>query len=200
MEPLLSGDAAAVVSQGLAILMGLALASTCGLRAFLPLFVISLLSYAGKVTLGESFQWMHSPLALLCFGTAVVLEFLGDKIPAVDHVLDAAGTVVKPAAATLATASMVTEFDPMLAVVLGLLTGGVAAEGVHLAKAKTRLLSTAFTGTLANPFLSVLEDLAALVGVILAVVVPIVVVGGAAIFVVLVWRWRRRRAPQPAGA
>lgn len=186
-------DAAAVMDQGMAIAMGLALAATCGLRAFLPLFVLSLLATFGKVELGEAFTWMASPIALVCFGTALVAELLGDKIPAVDHTLDAIGVVVKPTAATLATASLVTEFDPMLAVVLGLLTGGVAAEGVHLAKAKTRVLSTAFTGTLGNPVLSVLEDIAALLGVILAWVVPVLVVVGAILFVFTVWMWRRRR-------
>ena len=99
---------------------------------------------------------------------------------------------------TSATASMVTEFNPMLAVALGLMTGGVAAEGVHLTKAKARLMSTAFTGSIANPILSVLEDIASFIGVIMAVLVPFLVLGGAFGFVLAVWLWRRRRRPQPA--
>lgn len=199
MESFASPDAAAMLEQGFAIVMGLALAATCGIRAFLPLFALSLLALLGKVELGSSFLWLGTPTATVCFGVAVVLELLGDKIPAVDHALDAAGVLVKPVAATVASASLVTEFDPMLAVVLGLITGGVAAEGIHLTKAKARVLSTAFTGTIANPFLSVLEDIAAVLGVILAWIVPIVVVGGAFAFVLTVWLWRRsRRAPAAA--
>lgn len=199
MDPVVQMDLVAAAEQGLAILMGLALAATCGLRAFLPLLTLSLLAYFGKVQLGESFAWMGTPLAMLCFGVAVVAELLADKVPAVDHALDAVGVVVKPMAATLATASVVTEFDPMLAVVLGLLTGGVAAEGVHLTKAKARVMSTALTGTLANPVLSVLEDVAAFVAVLLSWLVPVLVVGSAVAFVVAVWLWRRRRrAPAPA--
>lgn len=199
MDAVTGLEAQAMLEQALAILMGLALAATCGIRAFLPLFALSLLAYFGKVELGAAFAWLGTPLAALCFGVAVLAELLGDKIPAVDHALDAAGVVVKPLAATLATASVVTEFDPMLAVVLGLVTGGVAAEGIHLTKAKARVVSSALTGTIANPILSVLEDIAAFLGVILAWVVPALVVLSAIGFVLTVWLWRRsRRAPVAA--
>lgn len=191
-------DPHAAAQQGLAVLMGIALASTCGLRAFLPLLVVSLLAWTGHAQLGESFGWMGTPLAALCFGSAVLVELIGDKIPAVDHALDAAGIVVKPVAATLTTASMVTHFDPMLALTLGVMTGGVAAEGVHLTKAKARVMSSALTGTVANPILSVIEDIVSLIGVIMAVLVPVTVVLGAVGFVAFVWLWRRSRRPQPA--
>lgn len=188
-----------LLQQGVAILMGLALAATCGLRAFLPLFTLSVLAHFGKVELGESFLWLASPGAMLCFGVAVVVELVGDKIPAVDHALDALGVVVKPAAATVATASVVTHFDPMIAIVLGLMTGGLAAEGVHLTKAKARLMSSALTGTIANPVLSVLEDIAAFFAVILAWIVPVLVLGSFVAFGVAVYLWRtRKRAPSPA--
>lgn len=198
MDALSNVDPAAVFDQGMAVVMGLALASTCGIRAFLPLLAVSVLAWFGKVELGDAFAWMGSPLAILCFATAVLAELVGDKIPAVDHALDAAGVVVKPVAATLTTASMVTDFDPMLAVALGLMTGGVAAEGVHLTKAKARLMSTAFTGSIANPILSVLEDIASFFGVILAVLLPLFVVGATFGFIAFVWLWRRSRRPQPA--
>ena len=44
--------------------MGLALAATCGLRAFLPLFGVSVLAYMGKIELAESFSWMAAPVAV----------------------------------------------------------------------------------------------------------------------------------------
>ena len=50
---------------------------------------------------------------------------------------------------------------PLLASVLGLVTGGIAAEAVHMVKTKTRLASSLFTLGFGNPVLSVLEDLAA---------------------------------------
>lgn len=183
-----------LLEQGFALVLGTALASTCGLRAFLPLFTISLLGALGKVELGASFAWMASPLTCLAFGVAVVLELLGDKLPAVDHALDAAGVVVKPVAASLATASMITGMDPLLALVVGLITGGVVAEGVHVAKAKTRLFSSALTGTVANPILSIAEDVLSLVGVVLAWIVPAMILFGALFFVGYAGlRWYERR-------
>lgn len=192
-------DPAMLIDQGLAVSMGLALATTCGLRAFLPLLVISALSALGKIELAEGFRWMASPAALVCFSTAVIAETAADKFPAVDHALDAAGVLVKPTAAAVAAASMVHGFDPMLALVLGLMTGGVAAEAVHVAKAKVRLMSSALTGTVANPILSTGEDVAALVGVVLSVVVPIV--GLAVMLTLTAWilmKWQKRRTQSMA--
>lgn len=187
-------DPTQLLDQGLAIGMGLALATTCGLRAFLPLLAISVLAAVGKIDLAEGFMWMASPTALVCFGTAVIVEMAADKIPAVDHALDAAGVLVKPTAAALVTASMVHGFDPMLALVLGVMTGGVAAEAVHVAKAKARLMSSALTGTVANPVLSTAEDLVAIVGVVLSILVPIL--GLVVMLLLTAWiltRWQKRR-------
>ena len=187
-------DPDSAFQNGFAILLGVALSATCGIRAFLPLFTVSILGLMGKVQLGDSFAWLGSPLASVCLGTAVVLELIGDKFPVVDHALDAVGVVVKPAAATLMTASMITGMDPLLAGVVALITGGVVAEGVHVARAKVRVLSTAFTGGIGNPILSIGEDFAAVFGVIMAWVMPLMVVGVALGFMALIaWRWYSKR-------
>ena len=186
---------AALVDPLFALTMGLALAATCGLRAFLPLFTLSGLSLAGKVSLGAGYDWIGTWPAALAFGVAVVLELVGDKFPAVDHALDGLGVVIKPVAATLATASMITGMDPLLAAVVGLITGGVAAEVIHLGKAKLRLASSAFTGTIGNPILSVLEDIAAFFAVLIAVLLPALALMGLSLFALfLVRRWRRGAA------
>ncbi len=184
-------DIATLVDPAFGLLLGLSLAATCGLRAFLPLLCIGIAGAMGKVELADAFQWMATPAALFCFGTAVVLEVAGDKVPAVDHALDALGVVVKPTAAAVAMASMIQEFDPLLALVLGLIGGGVTAEVVHLAKAKARVLSSTFTGTLANPFLSLAEDVVAFLSVGLAFLAPVLVLGAVLVLVVVVFRrWR----------
>ena len=153
--------------------MGLALAATCGLRAFLPLFVVSLLSHLGHIELSDGFEWMSSTSAVAGLGAAVLLELLADKIPMVDHVLDTVAVVVKPLAAMIAAASVMTELDPMLSTVVGLVLGGTMAQGVHLVKAKLRLLSSALTATVANPFVSIIEDILALMATILAFLLPV---------------------------
>jgi hypothetical protein len=80
--------------------------------------------------------------------------------------------------------------------VLGLIAGSTAAGAVHVTKAKLRIASTATTAGAGNPFLSILEDVAALVGTLSALVVPLIMLLLMIVAVVLAWmairRWRRR--------
>ena len=173
----------------MAIAMGLALAATCGLRAFLPLFAVGCLGALGKLELADSFQWLQQPVALAALGMAVVLEIAGDKFPVVDHFLDSTAVFIKPVAAMIAAASVMTDMDPMLSTILGLVVGGTMAEGVHLLKAKLRLMSSAMTATIANPFLSLIEDVVALIATVVSLLLPILVLLSAV--VVGVWVYRR---------
>ena len=192
-------DLSTLLDPAFGLVLGLSLAATCGLRAFLPLLCIGVAGALGKVELADAFQWRASPAALACFGTAVAVELAGDKIPMLDHAMDGLGVVVKPTAAAVAAASMIQEFDPLLALVLGLVAGGTLAEVVHLAKSKVRIVSSALTGTLANPILSVAEDAAALAAIGVAFLAPVLALVLAAVFVGLVFRRWRRRGTDPVG-
>ncbi len=174
---------------GSGVVMGLALAATCGLRAFLPLFAVGCLAALGHIELAEPYRWMQRPVALVALGCAVLLEVAGDKFPVVDHLLDSAAIVVKPVAAMVASASVMTDLDPIVTSFVGLLVGGTLAEGVHLVKAKVRLMSSALTATLANPIVSFVEDAVAMLGTIMAVLAPILVVVIAAVAALLGIRW-----------
>lgn len=178
--------------------MGFALAACVGLRAFLPLLVAGIAARAGYVDLGSSFEWMASTPALVVFGSAVAFEVLADKVPVLDHALHAVEAFVKPAAATILAASLFTNLDPVLAMTLGLIGGGSIAGLVHAIRGTTRLASTAATGGLANPFLSLLDDALATVGTFLAFVVPILaalaVIAALAALGVWLSRGRRRRS------
>ena len=169
--------------------MGLALAATCGLRAFLPLFAVGCLGATGQLELADAFSWLQRPVALVGLGVAVVLEMAGDKFPVVDHFLDSAAVFVKPVAAMIASASVMTDVDPMVTAVVGLLIGGTMAEGVHLVKAKLRLMSSALTATIANPFISVFEDILAVVSTILAFVAPVLILVLALVAGAIGFRW-----------
>lgn len=158
------------------IAMGLALAATCGLRAFLPLLTVSGLSYSGFLDLSDQYSWLGELPALLVLSCAALFEWLGDKVPLVDHALDLIAIVVKPIAATLAAASVMTELDPLLATVVGLVAGGSLAGGIHFLKAKLRALSTAISATIANPFISLTEDALALVGALLSILAPLIMI------------------------
>lgn len=164
--------------------MGLGLAACAGLRAWLPLLCLGLLTRAGYVELAPAFAFLGRTDMLIVFGVATVLELLGDKIVAVDNVLDAAGTVVRPLAGALLATSVVTHADPGLSLVLGLILGGGTAFTINAGKAAIRAKSTALApvhGGTGNMALSVGEDLASLGGIGLSVWLPLV----AAVFVLL---------------
>jgi hypothetical protein len=154
--------------------MGFALAACVGLRTFLPLLAAGLLARFGYVDLGDHFGWMEKTPALIVFGSAVAFEVLADKVPGLDHALHVVESFVKPVAGTLVAASLFTNLDPMTAVVLGLVGGGTIAGAVHVAKGTTRVASTALTGGFANPFLSIVDDVLAVGGIVLAILAPII--------------------------
>lgn len=147
-----------------AVILGLVLAATCGLRAFLPLGMVSGLGVTGLIELPDVLAWMGEPLALVCFGIATVAEVVGDKIPAVDHAMDAVGTLVRPAAGAVVGGALLAGADPMVACVFGLAGGTAVAGATHVGKAGVRAGSSVTTGGTGNPFLSLAED-AVVVGV-----------------------------------
>lgn len=183
-----------------ALALAIALAASAGLRAWLPLLLAGGLARLGVLDLGSSFQFLGSNKALLVFGAATVVEVVGDKIPAVDHALDLIGTPLRPAVgALLAAAVLGTVSDPLTAIVLGTAVGAPSALVPHAAKAALRAASTATTGGLANPLLSLLEDAISIVTFVAAVLVPVLVVCALGLTLVLASRWlRRRRAAVPA--
>lgn len=183
-----------------AILMGFSLAATCGLRAFLPLLIIGIAAKTGYVSLAPGFEWMMSWPAIICFGSATVLEILGDKFPAVDHVLDAAGIVVRPVAGALAASSMIQGMDPLLALVIGIIMGATIAAVVQTIKGGLRIFSTATTGGVANPIISTAEDSATAAAGIMGILIP-ALAAALILTVLLVGGWLilgRLRRKQPA--
>jgi uncharacterized membrane protein len=180
------------------ILMAVSLSACAGIRAFIAPLALSLFAMTGHITLSPQFSWLASWEAAAIFGLAVVIEIVADKYPGVDHVLDAAAVVIKPAMGALMASSLLTGVDPLLALCIGIIVGGTTAGVVHVGHAKLRLLSTAFTGGLGNPILSFIEDG---VAVVWAALMPwIYIVTGILAILLIVWLVRRvlphsRRAP-----
>ncbi len=138
--------------------LGLALAASAGLRAFVPLFTVSVLGWAGVIDLGSAMAWLGAPATTLCLAVAVLAEVLADKIPVVDHAMDAIGTVVRPLAGALVGTTLIVGADPLLATVAGMAAGGAVAGAAHATKATVRVGSTGSSGGLANPVVSLVED------------------------------------------
>jgi hypothetical protein len=176
--------------------LAIALAATAGLRAWLPLLLAGVLVRAGLIELGPAFAFLASTKALVVLAAATVIEIVGDKVPAVDHALDALGTPLKVGAgALLAAAAFGTVSDPLISVSLGVAVGAPTALVPHAAKSLLRALSTGLTGGLANPVISLLEDVAAVAFFALAVLVPLAAFG--LVLMVVALLARRRVALRP---
>jgi hypothetical protein len=171
------------------VALGASLASCTGLRAFLPLFLVGLAARFGvHLPLNESFAWLSSTPALIAFGSASVLELLGDKFPAVDHVLDTCGTVVRPVAGILAVACILNKLPPLYAVAVGLILGAPISFGFNALKGGTRALSTVFTLSSLNPLLSFIEDAIVVAVTVLSFLLPIIAMGIMIILAITLYR------------
>jgi hypothetical protein len=181
------------VVSSLALAIGLA--ACAGLRAWLPLLMAGSLARFGALTLGPAFGFLSSDRALILFGVASLIEIVGDKIPAVDHGLDMLSTVLRPAAGALLAASVIWEVrDPLTAVAIGVAVGAPSALVPHAAKSVVRAASTTLTGGLANPIISVVEDLLAVAVFVFTVLVPILAASLIAVVAFLVLRRLARRS------
>ena len=174
--------------------MAIGLAACAGLRAWLPLLFTGILVRAGWLHVGPAFEFIATNRALIVFGLATLIELVADKVPALDHALDVLSTLLRPAAASLLAASLFGDFtDPLTATLLGVLVGTPTSLVPHAAKSTLRAASTAFTAGLANPVLSLLEDVLAVLFFVVTVVVPLVAAAGVVIVALLLVRRLRRR-------
>lgn len=183
-------------------LLGLGLASATGLRTFLPLLMLALAARFEMfgVRLIDQMDWLVSWPAIAALTTATVAEFAGDKVPAIDHALNAVGYVTRPVAGAVAAGSVFWGVDPAAAAIAGIIVGAPAALAFNAAQTGVRVGSTATTGGLGNPVVSLIEDVLAFFTVIVAflapIVIPIVLVGLAIVVFRLARRIRDRSEPR----
>ncbi len=77
------------------------LSSSIGIRPFLTLAIASLAMHLGYLHPSPAFAYLGSDGATWLLGGLAVLEFVGDKIPVVDHTLHVLHFATKPIAAAL---------------------------------------------------------------------------------------------------
>jgi Domain of unknown function (DUF4126) len=151
--------------------------------------------YAAVATLGllERFHLVHLPgdlgylstwWVIALAGSLYVIEFVADKIPAVDNVWDAVHTFIRvPAGAVLAAAAFANA-EPSVRIAALLLGGGVALSS-HGAKAAARLTANVSPEPFSNIALSVVEDIVTFGSAILMVFHPVVILGIVVVFVIV---------------
>lgn len=152
------------------IFLGVSLAASCGLRAFLPLFVVGVGARLGLVDIGDGFAWLSATPALIALGTGVVCEMLGDKVPFVHHLLDLLATPVRTAAGMLVFAAAIVDMPTWVMALLAIIIGGGVALAVHTAKSGLRATSTVASLGTSAPAHSLLEDIVCAAASVLSLV------------------------------
>jgi hypothetical protein len=171
----------------------LGLSTAAGLNAYLPMLAVGIFErYTDLITLPAPFDHVGDPLVLGIVAVIAALDFVGDKIPIVDHVLHVVGIAVAPVVGGilgLATARAV-DLSPSLVVLLSV----VAALATHLARTAARPVATATTAGAGNPIVSLGEDGISGTLSVTAVLAPIVAaVLAVGVLTVAVMLWRRWR-------
>ena len=152
------------------------LSASAGLNAYIPLLLVGLLAkYTDLIHLNQPWDTLANPWIILLLCILVIIEMLADKIPAVNHINDLIQTLIRPAAGAIAfaaSANVVTDISPVLALAAGLLVAGT----VHVAKAgAVRPMVTATTGGAGNIPVSIAEDVVSTVLSIVAIILPVLV-------------------------
>mgnify|MGYP000626738177 CR=1 FL=1 len=174
-----------------AIAMGIALSACCGFRIFIPLLAASLAGYFQWISLPDTVSWMGSLTSVICFVTAALLEIAAYYIPFVDNLSDLIATPLAAGAGTLVAYSILPgqENNELLQWILAMVAGGVSAGTIQSGTGLLRLASTKFTAGTGNALVATGENAAAIGGVALSFMIPVLMV----IFVVLLIIWILRK-------
>lgn len=150
------------------------LSTSIGLRPFLVLALASFAMHLGYLHPAHAFAYLGSDGATWLLAGLAALEFAADKVPLLDHTLHVLHFATKPVAAALLVGSALPASGgaPDLSTYALMGLGAFNAFGVHAGVASLRGASTAMTAGFANPAVSLVEDLVAVVATVLAIVAP----------------------------
>lgn len=169
------------------------LSGAAGLNAYIPLLAVGLLDRFGYLSLAEPWALLGEPVTLIILAVLAVIDFVADKVPAVDHVYHTVGAFIAPIAGAIVFASqnsIVGELHPVVAIAAGL----VIAGGFHATRAAVRPVATATTAGVANPVVSLVEDAVSALLTFLAFAAPLLAfLLFVVLLLVLIGAWRAAR-------
>lgn len=115
-----------------AVIIGLLLSLSAGVRMMLPLLAVNLLAFYHVITLPENMAWLGSEPTLIVLAVAAVTETVVHFIPAAGTGLKAIATPLAFVAGTLLMAVPLADKNPLYQWTLAAVVGGGAATLMHL--------------------------------------------------------------------
>lgn len=156
--------------------LSLALGSawTSGINLYATVSVLGLLQKFGGVKLPGGLEALDNWWIIGIAGGLYIVEFAADKIPYVDSVWDVIHTFIRVPAGAVVAYAATSQLDPTVTISAALLGGGLALAS-HGTKAAARVTANLSPEPVSNWTLSIVEDIIAFVGTLLAVFAPILV-------------------------
>ena len=140
------------------VALAAALGWASGVRLYLVVFLTGLAGALGWVTLPPGLHVLQSPLVLGASAVLATIEFVADKIPAVNAFWDGLHTLLRvPGGALLAAG--VFGGDQAQWTLVAALAGGALAATSHVAKTTTTASLTAFPEPVTHTGVSLVSDL-----------------------------------------
>ncbi len=154
--------------------LALGTAWTSGINLYATVSVLGLLQRFGGVKLPGGLDVLDNWWIIGIAGGLYIVEFFADKIPYVDSVWDVVHTFIRVPAGAIVAYAAVSDMSPEITIPATLIGGGFAFAS-HGTKAAVRVGANLSPEPISNWVLSLVEDVIAFAGTLLAVFAPIVI-------------------------
>ena len=156
-----------------------------GINLYATVVTLGLLERFHLVKLPGSMNMLGEWWLIALAGTFYLIEFVADKIPAVDSAWDAIHTFIRVPAGAILAASAFAEFDPAVKLIAMIVGGGIALSS-HGTKAATRMAANTSPEPFSNMALSLSEDIFTFGSAIMLAFFPLIILIFVLIFVIAV--------------
>ena len=156
--------------------LSLALGSawTSGINLYATVTVLGVIQKFGWAKLPGGLDVLDNWAIIGVAGVLYLIEFFADKIPYLDSVWDVVHTFIRIPAGVVVAYAATYQMDPGIYIPAALIGGGLAFSS-HGTKAAVRIGANVSPEPVSNWILSLVEDIIAFVGTLLAVFAPIII-------------------------
>ena len=160
---------------------------TSGINLYATVTILGVLQKFGLAKLPGGLDVLDNWWIIGVAAFLYAIEFFADKIPYVDSVWDVVHTFIRVPAGAIVAYAATTQMDASVGIIATLLGGGLALSS-HGTKAAVRAGANLSPEPVSNWILSLVEDVIAFVGTLLAVFAPVLIAIVLVIFVIFfVW-------------
>jgi hypothetical protein len=156
---------------------------TSGINLYATVTVLGLLQKFGFAKLPGGLDVLDNWWIIGVAAALYAVEFFADKIPYVDSIWDVIHTFIRVPAGLIVAYAATADLDPSITIPAALIGGGLALSS-HGTKAAVRVGANLSPEPVSNWVLSLVEDVIAFIGTLLAVFAPVLIAIVLAIFVI----------------